>query len=78
MSGSQYYNSRGQYNCDLPSCESGLSNVVLAPVACADDSVGRPTIVTYKINSTYGADASVLVQMNTESAQTTCMHCYKF
>ena len=30
------------------------------------------------INSTYGADASVLVQMNTESAQTTCMHCYKF
>ena len=30
------------------------------------------------ISSTYGADASVLVQMNTESAQTTCMHCYKF
>ena len=29
-------------------------------------------------NSTYGADASVLVQMSTESAQTTCMHCYKF
>ena len=28
------------------------------------------------INSTYGADASVLVQVSTESAQTTCMHCY--
>ena len=33
-----------------------------------------------EINSTYGADASVLVQNNTESAhvQTTYMHCYKF
>ena len=30
------------------------------------------------INNTYGADASVLVKMNTESAQKTCMHCYKF
>ena len=30
------------------------------------------------INSTYGADAMVLVQMSTESAQTTCMHYYKF
>ena len=30
------------------------------------------------INSTYGADASVLLQMSTESAQITCMHCYKF
>ena len=28
------------------------------------------------INSTYGADALVLVQMSTKSAQTTCMHCY--
>ena len=28
------------------------------------------------INSTYGADASVLVQMSTDSPQTTCMHCY--
>ena len=35
-------------------------------------------IVPLKINSTYGADASVLVQMSTESAQTTGMHCYKF
>ena len=30
------------------------------------------------INSTYRVDAIVLVQMSTESAQTTCMHCYKF
>ena len=30
------------------------------------------------INSTNGADASVLAQMNIESAQTICMHCYKF
>ena len=29
------------------------------------------------INSTYSADASMLVQMSTESAQSTCMHCYK-
>ena len=43
----------------------------------------RTTNVTYNlhvlpsiINSTYSADASVLVQMSTESAQTTCMHCY--
>ena len=34
--------------------------------------------VTKLINSIYGADASVLVQMNTESPQTTCIHCYKF
>ena len=31
-----------------------------------------------EINSTYSADASVLVWVNTESAQITCMHCYKF
>ena len=30
------------------------------------------------INSTYGANALVLFQMNTESAQTTCIHCYNF
>ena len=29
---------------------------------------------TLTINSTYGADASVLVQMSTESAQTTCIY----
>ena len=30
----------------------------------------------YRINSTNDAAASVLVQMSTESAQTTWMHCY--
>ena len=34
--------------------------------------------VQFTINSTYGVDASVLVQMSTESAQTTCMHFYNF
>ena len=32
----------------------------------------------HTINSTYSADASVLVQMSTEAAKTTCMHCYNF
>ena len=31
-----------------------------------------------QINSTYGVDASVLVQMSTESAMTAIMHRYKF
>ena len=30
------------------------------------------------INRPNGANALVLVQMSTESAQATCMHCYKF
>ena len=33
---------------------------------------------TDNINSIYDMDASVLVQMSTESPQTTCMHCYDF
>ena len=33
---------------------------------------------TIIINSTYGTDAPSLLQMSTESAQTTCMYCYKF
>ena len=36
------------------------------------------TTKTNRFNSTYGGDASVLVQMSTESGQTTCVHCYKF
>ena len=38
----------------------------------------RQCIFTMQINSTYGVDASVLVQMSTESAMTAIMHRYKF
>ena len=34
--------------------------------------------VAYLNTAIASADASVLVQMSTESAQTICMHCYKF
>ena len=59
---------------DLTADLRDFDDVVLCVCVHWLDDLGCPAILP-TINSTYGADASALVQI-TEPAQTTCMQCY--
>ena len=62
---------------DSSSQKEEVRNCVHPAVCVHSNITDMVVLIQLIINSTYGADASVLVQMSTESAQTTCMHCYK-